>query len=47
MSLYIHINNLIFNLKIKLMMTCQLITLVISNSHFNHFIQLSLVKLAT
>jgi hypothetical protein len=46
MSVYIHINNFIFNLKIKLIMSCQLITLVISNNPFNHFIQLRLVKLA-
>jgi hypothetical protein len=29
MSLYIHINNLTFKLKIKLVIPCQLITLVI------------------
>jgi hypothetical protein len=46
MSLYIHINNLIFNLEIKLIIPCQLITLVISNNHFSDFIQSSLVRLA-
>jgi hypothetical protein len=40
MSLYIHINNLTFKLKIKLVMPYQLITLiilVILDKHLNHF----------
>jgi hypothetical protein len=40
MSLYTHINNLIFNLKINLIMPRQLIALVIliiSNNHVRYF----------
>jgi len=40
MSLYIHINNLVFNLKINLIMSHQLIALIIliiSNNHVSYF----------
>jgi hypothetical protein len=43
MSLCIHISDLIFNLKIKLVMSCQLIALVISNIHLSQSFLVMLV----
>jgi hypothetical protein len=45
MSLYIHVDNLIFNLKFKLVMSCQLIALVILDNHQSHFRQVFSIML--
>jgi hypothetical protein len=50
MSLYIHLNNLIFNLKIKLIMSRQIIALVIliiSDNHVSHIIFVTFVSKTT